>query len=276
MPFNFPLTDAHVHPDFSADASGSIDEYCTRALQIGLTEIIFTTHIQTNPKYPHENVMVVDGEQVPTSRESIMKYAESVWEARERYYNLGLMVKCGAEIDFYTEVSDDILRVFEDRLFEYRLAAVHRVDGCALDVEAEAHRLFERYNVPDLLSHYYELVKLAAGYRVFDSIAHLDYYRRCAPKEKLEDTLVCDLNCISDAFESLVEHGVGIEVNTSGVRRGLRDYFPSMGLLNEARRAGVQIRYLGSDAHSPEHLAHDFENGEYIVYETNIHDIHEG
>ena len=62
MPFMFPLTDAHVHPDFSIDAKGTVTEYCDRALEIGLSEIIFATHVDTDPLFPDENVMVIDGE----------------------------------------------------------------------------------------------------------------------------------------------------------------------------------------------------------------------
>ena len=41
--------DYHVHPDYSLDATGTIDEYCDRALELGLKQICFTTHYDSDP-----------------------------------------------------------------------------------------------------------------------------------------------------------------------------------------------------------------------------------
>jgi histidinol-phosphatase (PHP family) len=276
MSFMSPLTDAHVHPDFSIDSMGSIEEYCNRAIELELVEIIFTTHVNTNPNFPDRSRMLVDGECVPTTVDSIRRYADAVWSAREQYYELGLMVKCGVEVDFFPEISDEILRALEDRLIEYRLVGVHRIGDLAIARKDEASKLYEKYSVPELLEKYYSLVKQASTYRLFDSVAHLDYYRRYAPEDKLDEVMRIDFNFIDDTLESLVENEISIEVNTSALRHGHKEYYPGMALLNKVRKAGVLIRYLGSDAHSPEHLAHDFDNGELIVYETNVHDIDEG
>ena len=105
MPFMYPLTDAHVHPDYSLNSTGTIEEFCDRALELGLAEIIFTTHVNTNPKLPDSSVMIIDGKRLPTSVDSIKRYADDVWSAREKYYGLGLMVKCGVEVDFFPEIS---------------------------------------------------------------------------------------------------------------------------------------------------------------------------
>ncbi len=272
----YPMTDAHVHPDFSIDSKGSIEEYCNRALELGLVEIIFTTHVNTNPNFPDRSMMLVDGRRVPTSVDSIKRYADDVWSAREKYYEIGLMVKCGVEVDFFPEISDEILRALEDRLIEYRLVGVHRIDGLTFGNKGETLKLYDRYGVPELLEKYYALVKQASTYRLFDSVAHLDYYRRYAPEDKLDEVMRIDFDFIDDTLESLVENEISIEVNTSALRHGHKEYYPSMALLNKVRKAGVLIRYLGSDAHSPEHLAHDFDNGELIVYETNVYDFEEG
>ncbi|MFH1893405.1 MAG: histidinol-phosphatase HisJ family protein [Candidatus Zixiibacteriota bacterium] len=276
MGFCFPQTDAHVHPDFSIDSKGSIEEYCHKALSIGLHEIIFTTHVDTNKKYPGECKMVVDGQRVPTNIDAVKRYAEAVTEARQKYYELGLMVKCGVEIDFYPELDQTFLKLFEDSVFEYVLAGVHRVDDFDLSNKQEAGELYAKYPVPVLLEKYYDLVKLVTTYKVFDCIAHLDYYRRCAPMEKLAEAMRVDYDFIPESLQVIADNAMAIEVNTSALRHGHSEYYPSMALLNLARKAGVLIRHLGSDAHRPEQLAHDFEDAEIIVYETNIADMDEG
>ena len=276
MAFMYPLTDAHVHPDFSIDAKGSVDEFCQKALEIGLSEIIFTTHVDTNPSYPHENEMLVDGKRIPTGVDAINRYADAVWKAKEKYYDLGLMVKCGVEISFYPGLDEEFLRTFYDTKFEYVLAGIHRIGDLCIGYRKETEELYAKYPVAEILERYYSLVKQVTTYDVFDAIAHLDYYRRFAPHDKREESLRVDFDFIGEALDALVETGLAMEVNTSAVRHGFKEYYPSMALLNIARKAGVRIRYIGSDAHSPDQLALDFESAELIVYETNIHDIEEG
>ncbi len=276
MPFQFPLTDAHVHPDFSIDARGSIDEYCQRALSLGLAEIIFTTHFDTNPDHPEECEMVVDGRRVETSADAIKRYSDAVWAAKEKYYPLGLMVKCGVEVDFYPEIDENLLKIFNDPKFEHKLAGIHRVDGCSLGFEGETEKLFEMKPVANVIEEYYKLVTMAVNYRFFDGIAHLDYYRRHAPKEKLAEVERSDYECITESLEAMSNTATMMEVNTSAIRHGHKDYYPTIDILNLARKMNVLIRHIGSDAHRPEHLATDFENAEIIVYETNMHDISEG
>lgn len=276
MGFAFPLTDAHVHPDFSIDAEGSVEEYCIRALELGLAEIVFTTHVDTNGAYPHENEMLVDGRRVPTGVDALKRYAEVVWTAKERYHDLGLMVKCGVEIDFFPELDQEFLKIFEDTMFEYILVGIHRIGDLCIGYKNETEKLYEKYTVRELLDRYYSLVRLASTFDIFDAIAHLDYYRRFAPADKIEESLRVDFEFIPETLNTLAETGLAVEVNTSAVRHGHTEYYPSMPLLNMARKAGVRIRYIGSDAHHPDHLAEDFENAELIVYETNVHDISEG
>ena len=55
------LPDYHVHPDFSFDAKGTIDEFCETAIKKGLTEICFTTHYDTDPRLPehHRTILIL-------------------------------------------------------------------------------------------------------------------------------------------------------------------------------------------------------------------------
>ena len=63
------------------------------------------------------------------------------------------------------------------------------------------------------------------------------------------------------------KHGVGYEVNTSAIRHGLPEYYPSMEIVNMARAAGVDLITLGSDAHRPEDVGLDFSAATAVAYE---------
>jgi len=59
-------TDYHVHPDYSIDASPvRIRDYCEKALDLKLTEICFTTHIELDPaRRDIDNFVVFQGERL--------------------------------------------------------------------------------------------------------------------------------------------------------------------------------------------------------------------
>jgi histidinol-phosphatase (PHP family) len=55
---------------------------------------------------------------------------------------------------------------------------------------------------------------------------------------------------VLDAFDILRSHNVGIGVNTSGYRHGIRDHYPIKGFMRAAREAGIETAVIGSDCHT--------------------------
>jgi histidinol-phosphatase (PHP family) len=109
-------------------------------------------------------------------------------------------------------------------------------------------------------------VETAARSGLFDCIAHLDYLRKYGEAyygPQLNELLLKQL--IEQAFPVLVATSTAIEVNTSAIRRGFSDNFPRAAVVNAARRAGVSVRFLGSDAHSPGQVGYDFDAAAPLV-----------
>ena len=57
----------------------------------------------------------------------------------------------------------------------------------------------------------------------------------------------------------LIEHGKGIELNTSGLKYGLPFAHPHSDILKRYRELGGEIITVGADGHKPEHIAYDFD-----------------
>lgn len=100
----------------------------------------------------------------------------------------------------------------------------------------------------------------AASSGLFDCVAHLDYIRKYGHTHYGEelDRLLIERG-LPPILEALQESGTMLEINTGALRRGFSDYFPSMKIINAAKRAGVGIPFLGSDAHAPNEVGHDFD-----------------
>ena len=104
-----------------------------------------------------------------------------------------------------------------------------------------------------LREYFSSIIENLETFTDFDVYGHLDYYVvRYAPYGQDKDY---SYEKYADLFERmldlLLENGIGLEVNTGGVRYGLKDLHPCTALLRRYRRKGGEIVTVGSDAHRP-------------------------
>lgn len=262
----YSLADYHIHPDFSFDAIGSVDDYCKAAIEKDLSEICFTTHYDTGPAIPEKERMIrINGRMLPHSIENIGFYVDAVSRARETYYPP--LVRCGIEVGYYPGCEEEIGELFRKYSFHYKLGAVHDVGDINICYRDQMEACSSRVKLEDLADEYFSLVKQAVESGLFDAIAHMDIYKRYGLTTYGDDILRIHRGRIEPVFEAMVDADVGLEINTSSLRKGHKEYYPSMEIVNMARKAGVQIVAIGSDAHRPDDLAFDFELAASLAYE---------
>ncbi|MFZ1685591.1 MAG: histidinol-phosphatase [Candidatus Zixiibacteriota bacterium] len=260
------LSDHHCHCDYSVDAVGTIDDYCQAALKRNLAEICFTTHYDANPQTIDEAGFIsVNGERVRVGIEPLNFYAADVERAREKYYPLGLSVLLGLEFGWYPGCEEEALKVKRSFPFDYFLVGVHEIDDICYCCSDTYEKCFSRFGIEEMAEKYFAQVIDAAKSGVFNTIAHLDYYRKYG--EKVYGAKVHQIHkpYLEDLFDVLKASGTGIEVNTAARRKGLDSYFPLVETVNLAKRAGVDVLFLGSDAHAPEQVGYDFETASSLV-----------
>jgi histidinol-phosphatase (PHP family) len=265
---SYSLADYHVHPNFSFDAEGSIDEFCQAALNRGLNEICFTTHYDTNPVLSEEERSIrINGKMIPNSVDNIRPYVEAVQEAHKKYYPSGLMVQGGIEVGYYPGCEKEIAALFKTYPFHYKLGAIHEVGEFNICYRDQVERYGGEIELTELATRYFALVGQAAASGLFDAIAHLDLYKKYGLKYYGEEVLGIHKEYLEPVLKSMAGANVGLELNTSALRKGHSEYYPSMDIVNMARRAGVRIVAIGSDAHRPEDVGYDFEAAAAIAYE---------
>jgi histidinol-phosphatase (PHP family) len=263
------LSDYHCHCDYSVDAQGSIHDYCLAALQRNLAEICFTTHYDSNPNsvggQVSDNFIRVDGTLKPVSPDRLERYVEDVRRAHEDFYPLGLSVRLGLEFGWFPGCEESAAGLKEQYGFEYFLAGVHEIEDICYCCSDQYERCFSRYSAQEMAEKYYGEVYAAVRSGLFDTIAHLDYYRKYGEKYYGPEIGEVHEPYIDGLLALLKETGTTIELNTAAVRKGLREYYPSAAIINAARRANIEIHRLGSDAHSPEHVGFEFEMAAMIA-----------
>ena len=72
---------------------------------------------------------------------------------------------------------------------------------------------------------------------------------------------------IRDTAGVFRETGVTIEINTSGLRKPVKEIYPNIEVLKIYRSAGVPIMF-GSDAHAPGDVGADFDKAEALAKEA--------
>ncbi|MFX1367616.1 MAG: PHP domain-containing protein, partial [Promethearchaeota archaeon] len=172
------MKDYHIHPSYSIDAKGSIDEYCSIALQRELDEICFTTHLDADPKRD-DCFAVLGGRRVSVQSSGWLEdYENTIRQAGDAYQQSGLEVKLGVEVDLYRGVVEDLPESFHNTDFDMIVGSVHLVDHLAVSLPEEADRIFQKYDSQQLGTVYYGLLFDMIETGFFDVLGHLDIYRR--------------------------------------------------------------------------------------------------
>jgi histidinol-phosphatase (PHP family) len=247
--------DYHVHPGYSLDATGTVDQYCRRALKLGLKEICVTTHYDSDPfRKDMDPFMQLNGKIVPLSADSVQRYLDDVREAEKKYHPAGLTVKAGLEVDYAPHLEEKLRRELTGFDLDYRLGAVHCLDHIAITASAEAEAYFKNKSAGEMLSEYYTVLRRAVQSGLFDVIAHLDIYRKYGLGFYGEEILSGHTGLVEPVLELMVKYDVGMEINTGVLRRGHKEFCPGLEILDLALRTGVKIAAFGSDAHRVEEL----------------------
>lgn len=259
-------SDWHVHPDYSLDATGTIDQYCRRALELGLEEICFTTHYDSDPFRKEEDpFMRIDGKLAPLNKENVQRYINEVEDARRKYSPSRLKVKVGLEVDYAPHIEEELRLNLSSFDLDYILGAVHCLGHIAISASNEAERYFVKKSMEEMVEEYYNILKQTVTSDLFDAIAHLDIYKKYGLGFYGENILTLHRGLVEPVLELMVRHNVGMEINTGVLRKGHREFCPGMEILKTAMEMGVEIAAIGSDAHKIEHLGRGIEETYHIV-----------
>ncbi len=243
IPRTWIKKDFHVHESHSSDApNATVEKYCRVAERRGIDEICLTTHlILSGPDVQHG-----------ISPEKIPEYLEEIQQARG---NTSVKLHSGLEIDWFPEVERQIEFIIDEYPLDYILGSMHYVRGIDIGSRRRSPAFFHGKAVEEALDIYFEEWAKAVESGLFDVMAHPDYFRKyLGLSHKILIHWESYGSKVYPAIDSLKSCGVGIEVNSSGWRHGIKDVYPILGFLRVAREAGVDKVVVGSDCHRTEHL----------------------
>ena len=241
------MIDTHTHTHHSPDGAAPMAEMIAAARDLGLTGITFADHAEWYPGDPACGFLDLDA------------YFSELAQVRQVYdgkMHVLASIELGNPHDFPTETQAILAHPFD-----LVIGSVHWLDG----LPGWEHPIFRNGLAATYRLYYEELIEMV-NEADFDILGHLDLVRRDA-WDLLGETLPSDTfrEPIEVVLRHLIETGRGLEINTSGLRKGLSEPVPGLDVLRWYRNLGGEILVIGSDAHSPENVGFGFDTARDIA-----------
>lgn len=235
------LPDYHLHTPLCGHAEGKLDAYARAAVVAGLPEICFTDHLPLYWLAPENRPAGL-----AMSEEELPVYWQQLTELQKEF--CALRIKIGIEADYIPGREEALQRLLHSYPFDYVLGSVHFIGQWCCDHPDQVVE-YSRRRLEDIYEEYFTLLIQAIRSRLFDAVAHPDLikkfgHRLPAPPLKLYRAVA----------EELAANGVCVELNTAGWRYPSAEAYPAPDFLRACAQLGVPV-LLGSDAHTPQHVA---------------------
>ena len=232
--------DFHLHSSFSGDSETPMDDMVAKGICLGLTHMCFTEHNDFDyPETPDTPAGIFE---VNTD-----SYLYDLLRSREKYgdfinllfgIELGLQPQLGLRNEAYIKSYD----------FDFIIGSTHVCHGkdpyypsfFEGRTEEEAYREYLQTNIDNI-----------KAFQGFDVYGHLDYVVRYGPNLDREYSYEKYQDLFDTMLRLVIENGKGIELNTGGFKKGMREFHPCTKALKRYRELGGEILTVGSDYMKP-------------------------
>jgi histidinol-phosphatase (PHP family) len=244
---DLPL-DSHLHTDLSPDSRVPIDVFGAQAVERNIAEIAITDHVDFAPGTPAYRFVPFE------TRERIVR------EAAERWAPAGVAIRFGAEITYDHRYEADIRDHLARHAYDYVIGSVHVYSDSPYDASRVAGWVAGR-PLREAMAPYFDEVERAIHSELFDTLGHLDVVKRYVYPHITPADLAGAPDLYEPILRALVETGMALEVNTSGLRHPGSETYPSAAIVARYQVLGGTSVSAGSDAHTKEHFSSGLEAG---------------
>lgn len=249
------ICDSHIHSCNSFDAENSVEELCEKALELKLNTITITDHMEV------PELALGAKSEYGDMKKQIAKSLKDIVRCQEIYKGRINVLK-GIEMG---EPMHDIKlthKAFNIGEYDFVLASVHNLKN----MEDFYYLDYNKLDVKNLLTEYFNELLDTAQNADFDSLAHLTYpLRYIAERTDIKVDLEDYKEIIDSIFIALIEREKALEINTSGLFKELKCTLPDISLVKRFKELGGKYVTVGSDAHNCENLAKGIDQGIEVV-----------
>ncbi len=256
--------DWHTHNSLCKHAVGTIEDYVKKAIELNLNVIGVSDHFPyeyLSSEIPSLEDIPYEGYAMPTN--NLESYILQLDELKEKYMNQ-IHIRTAFEIDFFKHqdhILNKYLKGYLNKL-DYILGSVHVLFGKAGVFAFDDGRFLNKYKEYDgndeIYMEYYDSLQVMINSPTFelDIVTHFDLPKKFDKRIEDKDMIMGKVN---ETLELVKKHDLTIEINTSGLRKKVKEQYPHIDIIKKIYELGIPI-LLGSDAHKPEDVAYEFKN----------------
>lgn len=229
------IADCHNHSTQSPDGENTVKEMAQRAVELGIEHYTITDHLEINKFYDEEFLY-----EEPVRESSIL--VPQVIREFEGKLDMHYGVELGQPLHDM-KLTERMLDSYD---YEFIIGSCHMVKGWDDFYYLDYQKTDPYY----LLGLYFDEVLEMAEWGRFDVLGHLTYPLRYIQGDfGIKIDMSRYENIIEEIFRTLVKNGMGIEINSSGLRQKIGVTMPDKHYVSLYKKCGGEIITVGSDAH---------------------------
>lgn len=246
------LADYHMHcVPYSPDTHDTMLDMARGALARGMTHICVTNHAENctqSPEFP---------DQFPPF---------TAWGALEADYAAvreemagKLDIRLGLEAGAPHYLPEEGRRLYAQPCLDFVIGSVHNLRHARDFYYLSYPEDFENFRpaVEQYIDEYIELSRSG----MCDVLGHIGYMQKYMARQGKGFDMMVFSDRLRVLFKACVEHGVGIEVNTSALHEDLGEFLPQSSVVRLYREMGGEIITVGSDAHRAQDAGRGIREG---------------
>jgi len=229
--------DLHNHTSRCNHAEGTIDEYIERAIELGIDIYGFSEHAPMD----FDSHYRLDFDEM-------QDYTNDILNLKKKYQN-EIEILLGYEVDYLKGHMDE--RVLNANV-DYLIGSVHFLDKWGFD-NPEFIGGWESRNIDNIWQEYFDAIEEMAKTGYFDIVGHFDLIKvfKFMPTKDIR-------SIATNALKAIKKSGMVIELNAAGLRKPIKEIYPSKMLLEVAFEMNIPITF-SSDAHAVEQVGFGYQ-----------------
>lgn len=252
-----PITaDCHLHSHHSGDSDSPMEEMILRGIELGLKTMCFTEH--NDFLYPDSpdgsgDIFLLNAD----------SYLYELIQLKEKYADC-IQILFGVELGLQPETEcfrkNAVFAKSYD--FDFIIGSSHICHGR----DPYYPDFYEGRSEEEAYREYFtSILENIKKFQNFDVYGHLDYVVRYGPNKDAVYSYDRYKDVLDPILLALIEREKGLEINTGGLKEGLKDLHPCTDVLKRYRELGGELITIGSDAHKPEDLAKHFDRAGQVL-----------
>lgn len=251
--------DCHLHSSFSGDSETPMEEMVRQGIALGLSTMCFTEH----QDYDFPDSPDGPGSIFLLNTDSYLYDLASLKAA----YSRDIRLLFGVELGLQPHLSRQNAVYAKSYDFDFIIGSSHICHGRDPYYPA----FYEGRSEEEAYREYFSsILENIQKFSNFDVYGHLDYVVRYGTGRDRNYSYGQYRDLFDSILTLLLEKGKGIELNTGGIKEGMKDFHPCMAVLKRYRELGGEIITIGSDAHSQNDIASHFHRAAEVLTECGF------